>query len=84
MKGTSSHDLRMRPRIDLFGVGRCIVVVIAAGAGLLGLLAETPVPAVAWRASAVAVIGLTTIGVLERFASRRRRPSLRGSRGGTR
>jgi len=84
MKGSSSQNMRLRPRIDLFGVGRCTVVVIAAGAGLLGLLAGTPVVAVAWRASAVALIGLTAIGVLERFANRRRRPSMRGARGGIR
>lgn len=78
MKGANSHGLRMRPRIDLFGVGRCIVVVIAAGAGLHGLLAETPVVAVASRASVVALVGMIAIHLLEKFANRRRRPSLRG------
>ncbi len=84
MKGTRAQGLRMRPRIDLASLARCTVVVIAAGAALRGLLAETPVFAVAWRASVVALIGLTAIGVVERFANRRRRPSTRAAREGPR
>jgi len=57
-------------RIDFGGVARRAVVTIAAGAGLIGILAERPVATVAWRASAVAVVGLIAIALTARVIAR--------------
>jgi hypothetical protein len=62
-KGTASS-------IDFGGLARRAVVAIAAGAGLVGILAARPVATVAWRASAVAVIGLVAIALTERVIAR--------------
>jgi len=78
-------DLRGRargPQLDLAGVARRAVVAIAAGAGLIGILAERPVLSVAWRAGAVALIGLGAIALAERALARTRTRDPRGARGG--
>jgi len=68
--------------IDLAGFARRTVVVVAAGAGLVGILTGTPIVAVALRAAVIAGIGLVAILLVERIAARSR-PS-RGARGGAR
>jgi hypothetical protein len=57
-------------RIDFGGLARRAVVAIAAGAGLIGILAERPVATVAWRASAVVVVGLIAVALTERVIAR--------------
>lgn len=71
-------------QLDLVGIARRSVVAIAAGAGLIGILAERPVLSVAWRAGAVALIGLGAIALAERALARSRSSAPRGARGGTR
>lgn len=71
-------------RVDLTPTARRAVVAIAAAAGLLGILSEQPVLAVAWRVGAVAAIGLGAIYVVERTTGRMRGPSARNARGGRR
>jgi len=71
-------------RTDVAFVARRVVVIIAASAGLFGILADQPVVSVAWRAAVVALLGVTAIHLAERAVARSRPTTARSTRGGTR
>lgn len=71
------------PSFDTGSAARRVVVIIAAGAGIFGILAERPVLSVAWRAAAVAVLGVGAIHLVERVTGRFR-STTRDTRGGLR
>jgi|GEM_PF-4015489 len=70
------------PSFDAAFVARRVVVLIAAGAGLFGILAERPIVSVAWRAATVALLGLGAIHVAERATGSFRFKSTRRPSGG--
>lgn len=72
------------PSFDAAFLARRVVVIIAAGAGLFGILAERPVVSVAWRAAAVALLGLGLIHLTERAAGHFRSAVIRRTPGDAR
>lgn len=87
MSKTNSSHAGGRSRESHSGLadaGRRVAVIIAALAGLFGILAGQPVVAVAWRTAVVVLIAWIVIHLFERALGRMRTTPARSTRGGTR